>query len=527
MKNPVVFLLTILASILSAVFLILSFHPYNMGWLAWVALVPILVAMSGRSVKAGFLLSCLFMMLFFGVVFAFTFHVPGYSILHHAILDVYLGSLCGFFGLGYTWLWKKWGGAAALFGAPFLWVCLEYIRGNFGMLAFPWVLLAYSQYTNLPAIQIASVAGSYGVSFLIVMVNAGIAAAILGIVGKIRREGSSVGRQARTTAMATVVLTAAVLFALSWSYGKQVIGGELSGRRVKVSLVQGNIEQHKKWDRRHAAYILETYSDLTAKVSKEKPDLIIWPETATPRSITRDLSLRNRVGNIARDSETCLLLGSAEHQKFEGKGAKDLKFHNSAFLFNPSEAAKNQHYEKMHLFPFGEYLPWKGIIPWSALNIPEVGNYLPGEKHTVFECGDFRFGVTICWEILFPELVRIFVRDGAQVMVNISNEAWFGKTVAPYLVVTGAVLRAVENRVFVARCANTSMSCFIDPCGRILDRVKDEKGEELFVRGVLTGHVIPIDSKTIYTRFGNWLVWVSLAWMGIFLLGGFLRKESP
>lgn len=527
MKNSVALLLSAFASVLSAVLLILSFHPYQLDWLAWIALVPLLTAMSGRSVKVSFLLSCFCMMIFFGVVFGFVFHVPGYSILHHAILDVYLGVLYGIFGLGCGYLWKRWGGPVALLGAPFLWVCLEYIRVNFGMLAFPWVLLAYSQYTNLPAIQVAAVAGAYGVSFLIVMVNAGIAAAVLFLVGKRKRKGGAYpDGDRRSKGMAAVALMAAVLFALSWAYGSQVVGREISGQPVKVSLVQGNIEQHKKWDRRHAAYIMETYSELTARASEEKPDLIIWPETATPRSITLDLSLRKQVENTAGKSGACLLLGSAEHQKFEARGSQDLKFYNSAFLFNPSDGTKNQRYGKIHLFPFGEYLPWKEVIPWSVINVPEVGNYLSGEEYTVFECGGLRFGVTICWEILFPELVRIFVRDGAQALVNITNEAWFGRTIAPYLVVTGAVFRAVENRVYVARCTNTAMSCFIDPWGRIVDHVKDETGEELFVRGVLTNTIVPMDAKTLYTRYGNWLVWLSMGWAGLFLLAGFLRKKD-
>ena len=312
-----------------------------------------------------------------------------------------------------------------------------------------------------------------------------------------------------------------------WLFPGATVNGlsarSIPGARIKVSLIQGNIAQHKKWDRRHARVIMQTYADLTAKASQEKPDLIIWPETATPRSITLDLSLRKQVVGIARRTGTCLLLGSAEHQKFEASKARDLKFYNSAFLISPSSASKIQRYEKIHLFPFGEYLPWQGIFPWSAFNVSKAGNFLPGKEYTVFECGGFRFGVTICWEILYPELARISIRDGAQVMVNITNEAWFGKTIAPYLVVTGAVFRAIENRVFVARCANTSLSCFIDPHGRIVDQVAAENGEELFVGGVLTNTVVPMDAKTPYTRFGNWLVWLS---MGVVGLAGLWRRNA-
>lgn len=523
MKNPVFVIFRVLASILSAILLILSFHPYQVGWLAWIALVPLLVALSGRSVRSGFFLSCLCMMIFFAVVFAFTLQIPAYTIFHHTILDLYLGPLYGLFGLAYAVFWKKWGRAVALLGTPFVWVCLEYIRVNFGALGFPWVLLAYSQYTNLSIIQVASIAGAYGVSFLIVMVNAGLTAVVLFLFGRMRTEKTYNGGSAYQQGMAAVALVSALFLAFSWGYGKLIVGQEISGARIKASLIQGNIAQQKKWDRRHAKDIMQTYADLTATASQEKPNLIIWPETATPRSITLDLSLRKQVVGIARRTGTYLLIGSAERQKFEASKARDLNFYNSAFLFSPSKASRVQRYEKVHLFPFGEYLPWKGIFPWSAFNVRKAGNFLPGKEYTVFDCGDFRFGVTICWEILYPELARISIRDGAQVMVNITNEAWFGKTIAPYLVVTGAVFRAIENRVYVARCANTSLSCFIDPHGRIVDQLVAENGEELFVRGVLTNTVVPMDAKTPYTRFGNWLVWLSFGGVG---LAVFWRKNT-
>jgi apolipoprotein N-acyltransferase len=133
--------------------------------------------------------------------------------------------------------------------------------------------------------------------------------------------------------------------------------------------------------------------------------------------------------------------------------------------------------------------------------------------------------VTICWENLFSDLVRQFVKRGAQFIVNITNEAWFGETAAPYQFLSMSVFRAVENRVYVVRCANTGISCFIDPCGRVVDRVKDENGRDIFVRGIVTGSVIPLESNTIYTRYGDWLVWLSIAFfIFILLLLSFLRK---
>jgi apolipoprotein N-acyltransferase len=178
---------------------------------------------------------------------------------------------------------------------------------------------------------------------------------------------------------------------------------------------------------------------------------------------------------------------------------------------------KNQRYDKIRLFPFGEYLPFKKTIAWALINVRESGNYIPGKEFTVFELPTLRFGVTICWENIFPDLFRQFVRRGAQFMVNITNEARFGKTAAPYQLASISVFRAVENRVFVIRCANTGVSCIIDPYGRIVDRVKDQQGQDIFIRGVISGWVIPLESKTIYTRCGDGFVWVAIFGSVLFL----------
>jgi apolipoprotein N-acyltransferase len=150
---------------------------------------------------------------------------------------------------------------------------------------------------------------------------------------------------------------------------------------------------------------------------------------------------------------------------------------------------------------------------------------MPGKEFTVFQCSTFRFSAPICWETLFPDLSREFVRRGAQFLVNITNEAWFGKSVGPQHYVISSVFRAVENRVYVVRCANTGISCFINPYGRVVDRVKDDKGQDIFVRGVLTETVIPMESRTVYTRYGDWLVWICFGVSLIFISVAFLRRK--
>jgi len=325
-----------------------------------------------------------------------------------------------------------------------------------------------------------------------------------------------------------LVVTAVLLTSMTLLYGHMILSKPIVGEKVRVSVVQGNIDQSNKWNPKYEKFIMQTYADLTREAVEDGPALIIWPETATPRAINHDARLYRQVNSIASKAGVYLLLGSAQRRKFKrDDDDKGTKYHNSAFLIYPeSGQAKNQRYDKIRLFPFGEYLPMKEIIPWSYIKIPDVSGYGPGEEFTVFEVPTFRFGVTICWENVFPDLVSQFVRRGAQFMVNIGNEARFGKTSASHHFVTTSVFRAVENRVYVVRCANTGVSCFIDPYGRVVDRVTDKNGRDIFVRGILTKAVIPLESNTFYTRYGDWLAWMSFFVALAFLIVGFTRKKQ-
>lgn len=517
--------LLILAPVLSGALLFLAFPDYNLWWAAWVALVPLLVVLDGRSIKYAFLLSCLCSLVFFPGIGHWLFETKGYKLLHHAIWDFYLAIYFGLFGIAFSCISRRLGIVSALFATPFLWVSLEYLRSNMGFMAFPWGLLSHSQYQTLQIIQIASLTGNCGVSFLVATVNAAFAGFVFAMANEARpaRLLPSLILNPAATALSCI---AAVLTIGSLIYGHITLAEPIVGNAIKVSVVQGNIEQGKKWDPKYAKFIMQTYADLTQEASKDEPALIVWPEAATPRAITRDRGLYSELRGIAERANVPLLLGSSSHEKFKVERVRRVKLQNSAFLIRPDETTRNQRYDKICLLPFGEYLPMKDVIPWSYLQIPRVVDYIPGKDFTVFQAPGFRFSVTICWESIFPELVREFVRGGAQFIVNITNEAWFGKTAAPHQFVSMNVFRAVENRVYLVRCANTGVSCFIDPYGRIVDRVKDVSGEDLFVRGVLTQTVIPMESKTIYNRYGDWLAWLSIGFSGILVIVALLRKKS-
>jgi apolipoprotein N-acyltransferase len=322
------------------------------------------------------------------------------------------------------------------------------------------------------------------------------------------------------------LITAASLLLLTLVYGYFSITNIIPGEKIKISLIQGNIEQSKKWDPKYAGEIMETYSRLTLKASEAHPSLIIWPETATPRSIRSDAKLFVEIKEIAEKAGAYLLLGSAQDQKFEKEETKTIQYLNSAYLIPPDpEVIESQRYDKIRLFPFGEYLPFKGLIPWSLIKVRESGSYGAGKEFTIFELPACRFGVTICWENVFPDLVRQFAKKGAQFIINMTNEARFGKTAAPYQLVSMSVFRAVENRIYVVRCANTGVSCIIDPHGRIIDRISDEKGQDIFIEGIMTAWITPLESKTIYTRYGDWFVWVAIGGSALFLLIAAFSKK--
>lgn len=520
-------LLSVAASALTSVLLFLSYPNGSLGWLAWMALVPLLTVLSVSRPITGLFLAYLSGVLGYALIFYWLFEVPGYTPLHHVMLTLYMGSFLTLFGFGVSFIAGRLGQAAALAAAPFLWVSLEYLRANMPVMAAPWPVLGYSQHAHPWVIQIAAIGGVYGISFLLVSVNSSLAALLLMRVLKSERAAGLSSFPVSVRGVSAIGGISAFLVLISLSYGAVVCSRSIreGGNPVTISLVQGNIDQDKKWDPKLAGSIMQIYRELTEQAAKDKPALIVWPEAATPRSIIQSPNLYSEVRQLARRTGANLFLGSTSQVKFKKEG-ENSKYHNSGFLIGPP-AGEPPRYDKIVLFPFGEYLPLKEIMPWHRLGVPNMGSYKPGEDYKVFDCPGFRFGATICWENGFPGLVRQFVRRGAQFIVNITNEAWFGRTASPYQFLTYNVLRAVENRRYIVRCSNTGVSCVIDPWGQVVDRVKDDSGKDIFVRGYLTEKVFPIDYETIYTRFGDWPAWMSVSGVFAFGLWALLRRRHP
>jgi apolipoprotein N-acyltransferase len=523
-------MVSLLFALLSSALLILAFPLFSLDALAWVCLLPLFMGLRNKTCFHAFLLSMLCGTLFWAGLVYWLMNVPKYTVLHYIILMPLLGFFFGLFGLCFSLISSRWGLMAACASAPFVWVALEYARSHISWLSLPWGMLAHTQYEKLPLIQVSSFTGAYGVSFLIVAVNSTLALILL----KVLRGRKNAGLESpRTPGSRSVVLCAAataLILAGSLIYGKAVLSTPIVGDKIKVALIQGNIAQDKKWDKSYAEFIMQTYEDLTFKAAHEGAQLIAWPETATPAAMNVDLAVADRVHQIVKKTQVPLLLGSAQRRKYEQEGLKQkIDYTNAAYLIIPQERmTRPQQYDKIHLLPFGEYLPGRGNFAWRLLKVEAVKGYTPGSQFTVLELGPHRFSAPICWESIFPYVTRNFVKNGAQFIVNIINAAYFGRTAAPYQVLSMNVFRAVENRRYTASAANTGISCIIDPCGRVVDRVRDKNGDDVFVRGFMIGTITPMKELTFYTKYGDAFAWfcglVSLAFLGVVLV---YKRRDP
>jgi len=487
----------------------LAFPEYNLGWLAWVALLPLLFAIHRQRTRNAFLWSYLCGIVFFTGLFNWVLEVPGYKIHHHAILIPYLGLYFGLFGLIFSLVQKKWNSGAAFFTAPFLWVFLEFIRSNLSFLALPWALLAHSQYQYPTVIQIASFAGAYGVSFLIVLVNVSLAAMVLPHIYSLNNAGRQYDGLPSQRAGKFMVFSAALSMLFSFLYGYHCISGSKLEGGIKTTVVQGNIGREEKRNlKKHAGFIMQRYTNLTRKAAEYGPELIVWPEAATPGYLLTNKNLMQQMTALIKQANTYFLVGSSEYAKFTGNPKDRSKAGNTALFFSPSGELLDE-YLKIHLVPFGEILPYQQTIAWPSFIVSDKTYFeVPGNKFTLFEIDGSRFGVIICWEIVFPELFRTFVKRGAGFMLNITNEGWFGAA-ALYQMVAISVFRAVENRVSLARAANTGVSCFIDPFGRIAGRVSNG-GKDILVEGFLTHDVHVSKTRTFYTLYGDIFAYICM-----------------
>jgi apolipoprotein N-acyltransferase len=502
----------ILLSLLSGILLILSFPNFDLEFLAWFALVPLFYSIDGKglyhSFKLGFFTG---FVSFLGILYWIIVAVHTYgnvpfilSGLILLLLVIYLSLFTGAFTF-LTRLIQTRSGIQTILFTPILWVALEYLR-SFLLTGFPWAYLGHTQYLNLPFIQMADITGVYGLSFVILSVNASLYWVL--------RQWPK-----RTFPFKEVAITVLILLSfLIYGYVKikHVDRKAIQSSSLKVGLVQGNIDQSIKWDESFQLETLKIYRRLSMKVAEDKPDLIIWPETATPFFFQEAKEYQPIVLEIPEKTNVFLLFGTPFYKIEKGK----VNYYNSAFLVSPSKKLIGK-YDKIHLVPFGEYIPLRRLLFFIESSIGEgIGNFKPGKGIVHLPLPQGKFGVLICFEIIFPDLCRRFVKDGADFLVTITNDAWFGRTSAPYQHLSIATFRAIENRVFIARAANTGISAFIDPKGKIV------KQGDIFTEEAMNGTIHLMKGKTFYTLYGDVFAWICAGFSIFFLFYALIRKPT-
>jgi apolipoprotein N-acyltransferase len=466
-----------LISALSGLAVGFCFWPFKTGFVAFFVLVPFLAYSGLRDGRGRYLLN--------GFVFGFCYFmgslywiamldkeqitVPWLRLPAALLLSLYLALfmlLAGFLIRRLRRLGIPYAIAIAV-----VWGGVEYLR-SLGPLGFPWSSLGYSQTPYLGIVQLAAVAGTYGLSAWLALINGLLASFLLS-----KRRSS--------------LLAALLVFALPAAAGHFILtGASPVPGRVRLTLIQPNIEGSVKWDKAFRDSTIKLLTEMT--VAAPAAEMVVWPETAVPFFVRHNPGELIGLKVLAINRRSHLLIGFPDY----AKGEDGDRFYNSAMLLTP-EGEEAGEYRKIHLVPFGEMFPFEDRFEiLKKINFGE-GDFSPGTDYTVFEVSSLKFGVAICFESIYPGLVREFVDRGANAIVNITNDAWFGPSLGPCQHAQMAVMRAVEFRIGVARCANTGITMFIDPYGRIISRT------ELFTREILTGDVRTGAGRTFYFRAGR------------------------
>ena len=498
----------------SGVLLTASFPSIGLPWIAWIALVPLMISLKGQSVKNGFRLGLLtggvhYLTLIYWLVHTLmTFgHLPFYlSVPILLLLVAYMALYPAIFAAAFSWTLTQPVGLISVM--PAVWVALEYLR-SFFLSGFPWEFLGYSQYRQITLIQTADIAGVYGISFVILSTNV---AGFLLWQYLSERQSPSAMQKRRSAAGGIAVSILLLIYVLG--YGQWRISSLdakiAKSASKKIAIVQGNIDQAVKWDPAFQISTTEKYIALSKSARQSDPDLIVWPETAAPFYFLYNAGPTEMVMKGVRETGTSFLIGSPSFIRRDDHHAD---FFNSAFLIDPNGNVTGK-YDKVHLVPFGEYVPFQEWFPFIGKIVEEVGDFKSGRKGQTLIWGEFPLGIQICYEMIFPDLSREMARNQAAYLINMTNDAWYGNTSAPYQHFSMAVFRAVENRRSLIRSANTGISGFIDPVGRII------ASTPLFEEAVITRSLPVLKTESFYTRYGDVF---ALICMAISMLLFFLR----
>lgn len=505
----------------SALLLASSFPPMELAEAAWVAFIPLLVISRSCGPRESFRWGFLSGLVFWALTIDWLLQLSRYGtplpivVLAWLALAAYCALYTGAFLMVVSALWKPEQPFAVdrsrpaarypeailrVLLIPMIWVGFEYIRSTI-LTGFAWNSLGVSQYRYISIIQVAECGGVYAVSFLVILLNSALALAGMNIVDQWRNAPGS----RRRIHVELMVAFAIVILCMSWGIRRSMafIPDPDDTRTLRVAVIQANIPQNEKWNEISSDAVYDHLQDLTLKSLRSKPDLVIWPETAVPHPVMPDSPAGVWIAELAQQGSP-LLAGTMVIETNEDREL----IYNSALLYDRMGRMTGE-YHKRHLVPFGEYIPLDRHIMLLQRVAPLGYSCTAGSRSTVFhvESPQVAFSTLICFEDTLARLARASVRNGAELLINQTNDAWFEGTSAAVQHMSHCVFRCVENRVPAVRCANMGVSCFITPAGRI-----DETTVNLLRQGEAADTQFRVDEvvpavagsvRTFYTRFGD------------------------
>ena len=510
--------LVLIGAVLSGLLMALVFAPFEMADAAWCALVPLLIASAYMKPSHVWRLGWVA-----GVVFwlATMYWLTKVTYVGWLLLCLYCGLYVIPFTLVSAWWFRRYGVGRFIMNAAFMvvitavWVGSEYLRLTL-LTGFPWNPFGAGLHANIAFLQHASWGGVYVLSGLLVWTNAAIALTIL----RYMKHHARLGRKPHPELMMGMALIVAAFV----TGGRMARDVDVTGREMRIALIQTAIPQDEKWTVEKVDMIYERLRDLTASaVIWTNPDLVVWPETAVPDDIRLSESSYDLVDALSRLG-TPILVGSMDA---EAVADRKPRYYNSSFLFN-NEGVIVGVYEKRHLVLFGEYIPYHEHIRFLTAMTPIMESFTPGTTSTVFRLPGryIPFSALICFEDTLPYLGRASVKNGARLLINQTNDAWFDPSAASRQHMALSVIRAAENRVPMVRSANTGYTCAIDARGQVRDVLLDADGRH---DGpgfrLVTVHVPPDHmALTFYTRYGDVFAWACLS-IGLFCWAGAWRSN--
>lgn len=408
------------------------------------------------------------------------------------LLTLFFALLYLLYGILFRYCVKRFGPFAVIV-YPTVWILTEYMR-TLGDISFPWTFSGYALLPILPISQIVSITGIYGLSFIIITGNI----AVFGLI-KAVYENNQVKSKINTLGILCIL----IIIISTWGFIR-INKNKDMGEKIRISLIQSNMDQANWNGRVSLDTSLAITQQLVYSTAQEKPDLILFPESGIYCYLDKELSQKMLIFKWADSLDIPFIIGTLHAEKMKDDPYYKYKVYNSVFLLETGSTIF-QKYHKIKLVPFSEALPFEGIFPiLSRINLGE-SDFQRGNNEIVFrfkDRSDYSLAPFLCYEIIYPDFVRKRVLKGAGMLINLTNDGWFGFSTAPYHHAAMARCRSIENGVSMARCANSGISMLVDPVGRVLKKTK------LYERIALTGNIPSRTIPTFYTKHGNWFVWV-------------------